>query len=797
MECILAQLLSTYFFDALMALFSIGKSTLSVLFITLPLAALGNSISRLLNFQSKPILPLSIAYGLSLVIFFGYYAHIFHTPLTPVFIILISIGFFLILRAPLYNLYINILKKPQASFLPSICSKNDLLYLTLISAIFFSFNLITLHTITVSPGGGINSDLYYWAANADQYLGKFSFNNLLPHGQEHWTYSIFEDDYAGTYLSIALTSVLINLKSPALVIMPIFAGTIISWIGMTLLELSAYIFSLRKVAAMIVALCVISGSFFHFITYNYFSGQLIATFVFLILLHTALILYKNNEKSPLEIALKLFPLTALLLSVYIRAFFVFISIISIFILTTILFNRLSTISKKIYEVKKFLSSVILSILFSFLSYPIMAKYIYPATVCASQSNLCSATFFANWPLPLLNVFYLFSLPIPFPLSADSPLLSHIYLSLFSIFLGALIMFTLIKKTSFDQKSSKPGTECIYTSGIAFTITLLLYLCAYAIKGNIYQVWKFAAYTILPLSFIPISILLMWLLKILSNTQRLIVAALTIFFLIIATSMSNGRNDFLTLNAFQAIENQLKDTKSIILDLLPRDTMIAMNVYCKGHILIPLSQTYLPPEKLDSINLNSNTKWVTTEYCFNLATNSSREKISATEKNNGPDLSYKIVDNSSLTNFPVVGMFSFEASGKRCLLGNSLNVISGLSGEESFGRWSNAKRVIMQFQVPSILQDRELILKFSINPYLPTNQSNQIVTTYINGKKASEVAFDKPGLLIVKLDKAQTRKQKINLIFKISNPVRPHDLDSNSADTRLIGIAFTNLIIEAH
>ena len=60
-------------------------------------------------------------------------------------------------------------------------------------------------------------------------------------------------------------------------------------------------------------------------------------------------------------------------------------------------------------------------------------------------------------------------------------------------------------------------KIIWSSTLLFILILILYAFAYFIKGNIYQVWKFAA--VMPLTFIPISILIIWALFILKNNKR--------------------------------------------------------------------------------------------------------------------------------------------------------------------------------------------------------------------------------------------------------------------------------------
>ena len=116
--------------------FSVTLSTLGVLFLSLPLAAIGYQIVCLLGYKTTPPFSLLIAYGLSFVVFIGYYGHLLHLPLSFVFIALIISGVWLLFVNYYKYFYKKSFKKNSFNLIFNI--KNYLLIL-LMAVLFFLF----------------------------------------------------------------------------------------------------------------------------------------------------------------------------------------------------------------------------------------------------------------------------------------------------------------------------------------------------------------------------------------------------------------------------------------------------------------------------------------------------------------------------------------------------------------------------------------------------------------------------------------------------------------------------------
>jgi len=808
------QHMEFYSLNLFQMIFSVAKSTLAVLIISFPLAALGNHIARLLAYKVMPAFSVSVAYGLSFVVFLAYYANLVHASLIVIFTLVILFGFSLISYELCHNFYNN--RSPKHTFILTWFSpKKDGLSIVLMSVVFFSFNLLTLKSSEVAPGVVGNNDVYFWAASADQLLGRFNFGNILPLGEAIW-HSNLKADSNGTYLAIALTSV--QLGRSAFEVTPLFMGAVITWTGMVVAELVLFIFSVRRSTSLIVAIIVVYGSFFHYITYNYFAGQILATFIFLTLLHVSLVLYSDDAKqSLLSVAVKLFPLLALLLIAYQSGFMMFFCALLLYV-SIISSNKSVTRVEAVSHVKKVLISMSLGLLFAFLCYPLVIGYLYRMTTYVSSVK-------GGWKLPFLGGFYLFNLPIPIPLSGRSLLLSNTALSMGSLLVAVTTMFFLIRKiTRLRDHYKLQNARVVWLSGIVFLIALTGYVLAYSIKGDAYQVWKLAAFTVMPISFIPISVLTIWLFGVFSLVEKsrdgrsyaigdwratdqfalsvarpimLGGALISVVICLIGFSyFSSGVSDLGVFNNLKNISGQLKGAKTIILDLPPyRETLIAFNVFSRDYTLIPLGESYLPKADIKAANFSPETKWITTGRCNRILRGGAQGLNLGKESDDGQDNRYAVFENPVTTGGSIIGAYTFEKGGGACLLGNSLTIASGLSGAEPFGRWSDGKEVELYFQVPDPLRGRELMLRFGISPFLVAGVHAQVVTPYLDGKKTQDTVLSKPGVLSIRLRKDDTNKARVNLTFKISDPVRPSDLNIESLDTRLLGVAFENMIIE--
>ncbi len=557
------------------SLFSILFSTIDVFFITISLVAVGHRVMRLLGFQT-PIFAASIAYGLSSFIFIAYYAYLLNIPLYGVLGLLILGG----LCLSLVDIYRDYQKNDSASH--RIFSKENTLTLLFILIAFFVLNLLAFRSFTVGPGSIGNNDIYYWTASADQLLNKFQFSHVLPNGWNLWGASFH--DAIGTDLAVALAAFQWKLSNPALLNASLFLGAIVSWIGLTMVELVMSLFELSRRQAVIVACIVIFSAFFQYITYNFFAGELLATFALLVLVQVGLVLFLRKDKAAFSSTLlKLFPLFALIIISYQAGFLPFFAIFNFYLLV-LLWGISQNIGDYLDRVKRFVGSVLVNLGIAFLCYPSAVWYLY-------QRSLAVASSTDGWSLFLLNGFQLFIFPAYAKFGASSFEWGFLC-NLATILVGLLVLAWLVKKIK--RYYSVETARIIALLGVAFGVTVILYLLAYAIKGHIYQVWKLAAFMIMPFDFIPVALTMRWALSlpIGPTVKNLCLLFMAIIFMAVAHTLS-GHSDLPLLNQFLAMKSSFKDNETLILDLAEnRETNVAFNVFSGSYRVIPVSSTYI-------------------------------------------------------------------------------------------------------------------------------------------------------------------------------------------------------------
>lgn len=760
---------------------SIFFAVLDVFLLCLPLASLGIFCwQRLLRQKSVslPSISLCVALGLSFSVFLSYYLNRMHASLIIVFSMIIIFGY-LVFFIELFRVFNQ--KKNQKNFLISWYLNGDFWIIIFFAFLFYAFHLITLKSTQVVPGGNGNNDIYFWSANAEQLLGRFNFYHIQNGGIAWESLSL---DSNGTYLALAFAA--IHFFRSAFEVLPIFLGALIVLIGTSLTRLIILLFNVELKIALVTTAIVVFSPFFHYVTYNYFLSEILATFAFMSLLEMSAYSFLQNDKIRTGIAIQLFPFLALLLISYQSGFLIFFCAFSMFFTLMIIYgnNNLKLIDKF-----KLISSILLlTLLLTILCYPGVVKYLYYRTITVANAG-------AGWGLPLLNMLYLFSIPSPFSMSNMPFFLSNWIVSFVSIIISLCVMFVFIYKITKNKIFYKiKNVKMIWTLGILFALLVFGYLLIYAIKGGAYQVWKLAAFIILPMSFIPVCIVIIWFtrcLSVISSSDRYVLFSIGLLFiacpLIILSYRSPAYNDLNLYRNFKDLESKLNHTQEVILDLPPyRQTMIAFNVFSKNHKLLPLNDSYIPKSQLTWGDLHD-VKWITTERCLRLLS-------SATQKINN-SYSNSIERYVVFSDPSIIGGYSFATGGGECLLNDFIKIVSGLSGEESFGRWTNDDKIKFEINLPPSFKGHDFKLVFNVKPFLSSGVMSQVITPYVNGVALKRISLNQSGNLVIPLDRRNINQSKLNLTFIISHPIRPSDMDKKSLDTRRLGIAFNNVLLE--
>jgi len=127
-------------------------------------------------------------------------------------------------------------------------------------------------------------------------------------------------------------------------------------------------------------------------------------------------------------------------------------------------------------------------------------------------------------------------------------------------------------------------------------------------------------------------------------------------------------------------------------------------------------------------------------------------------------------------------------------------VSGLSGIEDWGRWSDGPVVEFKFYYLPMNKEEDLILKFYIRPFVYHLRQYQTVKIFVNDKHMDTWKYkfgqSFPNTILEIPRQMLNNKEDIflKIKFEIENPVSPIELNYNE-DERKIGIGFMNISID--
>jgi len=117
------------------------------------------------------------------------------------------------------------------------------------------------------------------------------------------------------------------------------------------------------------------------------------------------------------------------------------------------------------------------------------------------------------------------------------------------------------------------------------------------------------------------------------------------------------------------------------------------------------------------------------------------------------------------------------------------ICSGLSGIESFGRWSDGD--IVFFRLPTISKLPILSVDINVTPFVCPARPNQKCKIICNGHEIKEVVVDKPQT--INLTVPNDNNGNLDFVFEFDNTQSPKELGL-SEDNRKLGLGFIDAII---
>jgi hypothetical protein len=358
------------------------------------------------------------------------------------------------------------------------------------------------------------ADFYNWIFVSEYFKGNI---NIDVFNINHAFYYLSEDAI-GTYLILGLLST-INVKS-VLLNASYSVVSIIVWQGTIIYLIISRKIGIKKLYSFILAVGVVLGALVNYIALFGLFGQMIAMVCFLAALEQ---LDVKSNKKPLEIAKKLFfPFFTLFISYQagylLYSFYVFIAYFIIIYIGT---NNNNNNSNYIQRLTNSFLSALKPFLFifavSFVIMPGLAYHLFMRSLEVGRQT-------AGWNLPYLGPWFFSGLPFyqdellrkgtKFVIDFKQ---KFIYYPLYIFFI--VFMCRKVWKQSKIKINNPSVTSCKKNGHITFLLSFFViyigslffyYILAVFLTNNGYKTWKFVTFTALPLSFIPISLFILYL-----------------------------------------------------------------------------------------------------------------------------------------------------------------------------------------------------------------------------------------------------------------------------------------------
>jgi hypothetical protein len=352
-----------------------------------------------------------------------------------------------------------------------------------------------------------NLDYYGWIMDSEAAVGGISPEvlELAPN------FSILGPDAYGTKIIIAFIAAA-NLKTPLLGAAPVTV-TMLVWIGLASFSLLKKCFNFRPLSALAVTLFLVSGALFNYIGLMGMFGHMTAVLGFLAALE--LLTDPSSGFPPGKLTVKLFFPLFLIFLAYQAGYVLYAAMAAAAGLMQAFFSQKNRHLLKRLG-RSFAAGAVPAVLAT-----IAAAVLMPAVFL----RLFFRTFgvaaqVTGWDLPFLSPWHFSGLPFyapgsfnPFYFSGTQADSVFPFLILMAAAAGLLIIVLRPGRRGpgsgadcpAGQRPDKDPENSLKTLTVLYLVSAAGYLILYSYFGNAYKIWKLAALTLLPLSFVPLAL----------------------------------------------------------------------------------------------------------------------------------------------------------------------------------------------------------------------------------------------------------------------------------------------------
>ena len=518
-------------------------------------------------------------------------------------------------------------------------------------------------------------------------------------------------------------------------------------------ELCLKHWKVKTLLAYLIAIVWISSSFSFYLASNYFLAQWLGICIFLASILVAL----GNEDKILIPTITLSLLNYLMLMTYPGLFF------PCMVILLFLAGMESAFSGKNLGAAGVLFSIPAAL---GITGALNLKYL-KATIShvAEFSSLA-----AGWPLGLLNPFTLIAIPVT-PIDSGALVVKV---------LGYFVIFALAGYLIYRANKTKTLSAAQFALSSVFILGLVVYLFYYGLKGNSYQQWKFAGSVVLPLSFLPMVGLVSALGKgKISTTVKyaFLIAFIGLNLWVINKLAIRFLTDLKVYAPLRALVDYDQDLKieNIAVDLKDdhMGTMIAAQ-FINQKPLTLRSRSYYSKEEVKNYLEPPLGGILLTNNCSGF---------------NSQDLtmlgnSFYIIRSDLRLLEKIFIKFNKPLS--------FISRTSGLSIAESWGRWSDGYKMVLE--IPVKKEWKEVELKFKGMPFLAPGIERQRMFFSVHGKRLNDYFVSKETVINIYLNQAMFDDGYVELTIDLPDAQTPSKF--GSIDQRVLAFAFYSLEIKA-
>jgi hypothetical protein len=436
--------------------------------------------------------------GLAAICFITWSTNIFISNFFYLLTIILYLGFlgYLILALFFVKKLLSVQNKLPLSI--DTIKKYDLFLISLLTAVIFSF-----FYSAIWPSGRMDfwmfssADYYNWSLACDFWLGRVDTDIIrLTGGNQLQMYDSF-----GSSLIFGLFSVASGQS--ALWAIPGFLATVAVWTTTAIMALIRRLFGFGLWPSWLLALGVTGGAFFNYQIFMGLVGQMVAGLAFLAALDELMAGGRGKPRSH-DVTRALIPVLLLFLA-YPGGFFAYFAVLTM-AACLIGFFRSETgplVSRISGASRAGVGTLVLVLLLCLLLAPFEGFHLFTRSLATYSQK-------AGWLLPLISPWLVSGLPV----FDHAHFLDETVIwsgPLYALLIPAVLAlsWSLWRRPGPDRPaggepgSPRPGPDkpAIVAIALTFVISILGYIFVYFFRGNSYQVWKFASFCALPLSFI--------------------------------------------------------------------------------------------------------------------------------------------------------------------------------------------------------------------------------------------------------------------------------------------------------